>query len=186
MLAAMMSPLISGPLRHLYDRSFARRRLRAMFLFSVGYLVAWMAAGVVLQSLTFVARLMAPGSPEPLLAAAVACLVWQASPLKQRFMNGCHRRPEIAAFGARADWAAFAYGLGNGGWCFGACWASMLLPLLLDRFHLLAMALVGLFLFAERLEAPAAFDWRIRIPRRATRILAARLRVPRRELPLPA
>jgi len=37
MIAAMMSPLLMAPLRHVRDRSFARRRARAMLLFVAGY-----------------------------------------------------------------------------------------------------------------------------------------------------
>jgi len=41
MLAAMMPPLVAGPLGHVQERSFARRRLRAMSLFVIGYLAVW-------------------------------------------------------------------------------------------------------------------------------------------------
>src|SRR5262245_60931836 len=37
MVAAMMAPLAAAPLRHVCERSFARRRPRAMLLFAAGY-----------------------------------------------------------------------------------------------------------------------------------------------------
>ena len=42
MLAAMMSPLLVAPLRHVRDRSFISRRARAMLLFIAGYATVWM------------------------------------------------------------------------------------------------------------------------------------------------
>src|ERR1700681_437080 len=50
MVAAMMSPLLVAPLRHVRDRSFARRRAWSMLLFVAGYLAVWMTAGAALQA----------------------------------------------------------------------------------------------------------------------------------------
>jgi len=44
-----------APLRHVRERSFARRRTRAMLLVVLGYLAVWMAAGMVLQVAAVVA-----------------------------------------------------------------------------------------------------------------------------------
>src|SRR5690349_5853362 len=41
MLLAMMTPLVWLPLVHVWDRSLAERRRRAVFLFLMGYLGAW-------------------------------------------------------------------------------------------------------------------------------------------------
>ena len=48
MLAAMMTPLLTAPVRHVHARSFARRRSRAIALFMVGYLAIWMVGGAAL------------------------------------------------------------------------------------------------------------------------------------------
>src|SRR3954469_6845468 len=42
MIVAMMTPLLVAPLRHVRDRSFARRRTRALSLFALGYFAIWM------------------------------------------------------------------------------------------------------------------------------------------------
>jgi predicted metal-binding membrane protein len=177
MLAAMMSPLLIVPLRHAHDRSFARRRARAMLLFVAGYMAVWMTAGVGLQAMALAARWAAP---EPLLCfglAAAAAALWQVSPAKQWCLNRCHRQPHLAAFGAAADRDAFEFGLTNGASCIGACWALMLLPLLAGHGHIFAMIAVTLFIFAERLESPAPLAWRWRGPGKALRIVAAQARV---------
>src|SRR4029077_18091748 len=42
MVAAMMSPLLVAPIRHIRERSVARRRTRAVLLFAAGYGLMWM------------------------------------------------------------------------------------------------------------------------------------------------
>jgi predicted metal-binding membrane protein len=177
MIAAMMPPLIGAPLRHVSDRSFARRRQRAMLLFAAGYMAVWMVAGMGLQGIALAARLAIPGSLLPLCVATAAAILWQVSPAKQWCLNRCHRRPHLAAFGMAADRAAFGFGLANGAACAGGCWAMMLLPLLLGHGHTFAMLAVALFVFAERFERPAPLAWRWRGPGKALRITAAQLRL---------
>jgi predicted metal-binding membrane protein len=177
MVTAMMSPLIIAPLRHVYDRSFARRRGRAAALFLTGYGTAWMIAGLGLQALVLAVRWVAPAPLAVLGLAAGVALLWQISPAKQWCLNRCHRRPHLAAFGAVADRDVFGFGLTNGAFCAGACWALMLLPLLAERGHFTAMIAVALFLFAERLERPAPLLWRWRGPGKALRIAIAQTRL---------
>jgi predicted metal-binding membrane protein len=177
MVAAMMPPLVIAPLRHVRDRSFAKRRARSMLLFVAGYMAVWMAAGMGLQAMALAARWAAP-APLVCLGLAVAiALLWQVSPAKQWCLNRCHRRPHLAAFRAAADRDAFSFGLANGVSCVGACWALMLLPLFLVQAHLLAMIGVTLFILAERLENPAPLAWRWRGAGRAPRIIAAQARM---------
>jgi predicted metal-binding membrane protein len=176
MIAAMMPPLVLQPLRDVRDLSLARRRGYATALFGVGYAVVWMAAGAVLQLLALVCRLAVP-EPAAVLAGGLAIALWQASPAKQRCLNACHRRPSLAAFGVRAACDVFAFGVSHGMWCVGACWALMLLPLLIAHRHLPAMIAVGLFLFGERFERPVPPAWRLRGPGRAVRIVVAQLRI---------
>jgi predicted metal-binding membrane protein len=177
MVAAMMLPLIMAPLRHVRDRSFASRRARAMLIFVAGYLAAWMVAGVGLQAMAIAARWAAPAPLLCLGLAAAIATAWQVSPAKQWCLNRCHRQPHLAAFGAAADRDAFDFGLTNGASCVGACWALMLLILLVEHGHLLGMAAVTLLVFAERLESPAPPAWRWRGPGKALRIVMARLRM---------
>jgi predicted metal-binding membrane protein len=177
MLVAMTPPLIAAPLRHVRERSFAHRRARAMFLFVVGYGAVWMIAGMGLQVMARAAQ-MGVSDPRMCLAlSAAAATLWQVSPAKQWCLNRCHRRPELAAFGAQADRAAFDFGLTHGASCVGACWALMLLPLFVWQGHVLTMLAVMLFAFAERLERAAPLAWRWRGPGKALRIIAAQVRM---------
>jgi len=177
MIAAMMPPLVIASLRHIGDRSFARRRWRAMTLFGAGYAIVWMAAGTALLPLALVCRFAARETLLPLASGAAVAFAWQISPAKQWCLNRCHRRPALAAFGVAADRDAFAFGLSQGVWCVGACWALMMVPLLSGQAHLLAMMAVALLLTAERIEPPAAPGWRFQPPSKALRIAVAQLRM---------
>jgi predicted metal-binding membrane protein len=177
MFVAMMPPLVIAPLRHIRERSFAKRRARAMLLFVAGYAGVWLAAGVGLEAVALVALLAAPTPLVCLGLAAAIALVWQVSPAKQWCLNRCHRRPHLAAFGAAADRDAFSFGLINGAFCVGACWALMLLTLCVGPGHILAMTLVTLFVVAERIENPAPLGWRWRGFGKALRIVAAQARI---------
>jgi predicted metal-binding membrane protein len=177
MLAAMMAPVLIAPVRHVRDRSFSHRRARAIALFVAGYAAVWMAAGVILLALALAARLAAPESSVPVALAAMIALGWQSSPFKQRCLNRCHAHSELAAFGPAADIEALRFGLRHGVWCVGSCWALMLLPLLVSRGHVAAMAAVTLWLFAERLDRPMPPRWRLRAPGKAARVVFAQARM---------
>ena len=177
MLIAMMAPVVIPPVRHIRDRSFARRRVRAIILFVGGYAAIWMAAGVLLLAIVLVVRLAAPESLLPVALVAIVALVWQFSPVKQQCLNRCHAHPEVAAFSPAADLGALRFGLTHGIWCVGSCWALMLLPLLVSRGHLAVMVLVSLCLFAERLDRPVPPRWSWRAPSKAIRIAIAQARM---------
>jgi predicted metal-binding membrane protein len=175
MWAAMMLPLTVAALRHVRDRSLARRRCSAMLLFVAGHAAVWMLAGLVLQ-LVAISALWAMPAPRAWFAGAVLlALLWQVSPVKQACLNGCHRRPQLMAFGVSASRDALLFGLTDGAACVGACWALMLAMLLADPgAQLPAMAALALFVFAERLEAAAPLAWRWRGVGKALRIIRAR------------
>jgi predicted metal-binding membrane protein len=182
LMLAAMAPLIGAPLRHVRERSFARRRARAMVLFVIGYAAVWMIAGIGLQILALHVMALAVqlvGSDTLICVAlsATAAALWQVSPAKQWCLNRCHRRPELAAFGAAADRAVFDFGLTHGAACVGACWALMLLPLSAGQGHMWTMLAVMLFVFAERLENAAPLAWRWRGPGKAIRIIVAQARM---------
>jgi predicted metal-binding membrane protein len=177
MLAAMTPPLIVAPLKHVRERSFACRRARAMILFVVGYAAVWMIAGTALQLMAFAAQAAASDTRLCFALSASAAMLWQVSPAKQWFLNRCHRRPQLAAFGLPADRAALEFGLAHGAACVGACWALMLLPLFAGQGHVFTMLAVGLFALAERLENAAPLAWRWRGPGKALRIIAAQTRM---------
>lgn len=175
MLAAMMLPLTIDHLRHVHLRSFANRRTRSKLLFLCAYLSVWAAAGVVLQGVAVAARL---GLPTLCVALVFgSAVLWQVSPAKQWCLNRCHRQPALAAFGGRADWDLLRYGARVGAACVGACSALMVLPLVVEQYHLAVMIAVGIFIYAERLENPAPLCWRWRGAGKALRIALAQTRM---------
>jgi len=177
MLVAMTPPLIAAPLRHIRERSFAHRRVRAMSLFIIGYGAVWMIAGIGLQVMALATQTVLSDTLLCLALFGTAATLWQVSPAKQWCLNRCHRRPQLAAFGAPADRAALDLGLSHGAACVGACWALMLLPLFAGQGHIWVMLAVMLFAFAERLESAAPLAWRWRGPGKALRGVAAQARI---------
>jgi len=177
MLVAMMSPVLIPPLSHVWQSSFTSRRARSMALFVSGYAVIWMALGVVLLATELVLALL---TPQPYLAAAslaIIALIWQFSPIKQRCLNRCCAHAELAVFGAAADFDALRFGITHGVWCAGSCWALMLVPMLLTRGHMVAMAVVSVLIFSERLEQPMPPCWRPRGLGKMKRIVTAQARI---------
>jgi predicted metal-binding membrane protein len=174
MFAAMMVPLSGAPLRHVRDRSFARRRRRAVALFAAGYALPWIAATVVL--LTAAAWIVAAQSPVGLALAVAVVALCQCSPQKQHCLNRCHAHGELAAFGVKADLDVLRFGFSHAGWCIGSCVALMLLPMLFTRGHLAVMAGVMLWLAGERFEKPVPPRWRWRGPVKVVRIALGQAR----------
>jgi predicted metal-binding membrane protein len=175
MMAAMMSPLVIAPTQHVHNRSFSRRRGRAVLLFLVSYGAVWTVIGFGLMWLISAVGVRASGWA--VVVAGLIALMWQVSPLKQWCLNRCHGHRELVAFGAAADVDAVRFGLQHAVWCVGSCWALMLLPMALMRGHEIAMAAAGLWLFAERLERPAAARWGWRGPRKAVRIVVGQAKM---------
>ena len=160
MLVAMMPPLLAQPVAHIWRSSFPARRARALALFALAYAALWLAMGVLLLPAAILLRIALPEAQAVLLVLLLA-LAWSASPPAQVARNACHRLRRIGAFGIAADRDCVRQGLLSGAACIGACWPWMLLPLVIDGLHLAVMALVGLYLFAERLSPgrPAQWQW---------------------------
>lgn len=171
MLIAMMAPLLIPALRHAYDRSLPGRRGRSLALLIASYLATWSVAGLVLQELS--TGLLAVLGPGALLVGLLFVLIWQFSPAKQWCLNRHHAHPPLAAFGRAADLAAIRFGRVQASWCIGCCWSLMLLPLLAGRWQLATMLLVSLWIWGESFDTPTRPAWRVRLPVRAARIVAA-------------
>ena len=180
MLVAMMAPMLVAPIYHIRISSFARRRARSTMLFAAGYVVIWMAAGVMIVAVELIVAWVLPRSYLPATIVGAIAVVWQASPFKQRCLNRCHSHRPLAAFGIAADLNVLRMGLEQGLWCTGSCWATMLFPMLLPEGHLVAMAAVAALMFCERLDPPRAPAWRWRGFGTAGRCLSLRLRGPQR------
>ena len=182
MLLAMMPPLLRQPAAYLWQRSLSRRRWRAIAMFAAGYFAIWMLAGAVLLALAFGLQTWAAGRIVPLGIGALAlALLWQAAPARQHALNRCHHQPRIAAFGWRADRDVLRYAATHAGWCVAACWAWMLLPLLLaGAAHLAAMLVVTILLAFERTRPARPARWRW--PLQEAKLLPRVMLRPRRNL----
>ena len=170
MVAAMMLPTLADTLGHVCARSFVRLRPWLVALVISGYGLTWLLAGAVFLSLALGLRLASGGSTWPFLTALAVAALWQVSPWKQAALNRCHRRPLVAAFAPHALGDALRLGMSNGGWCLATCWPLMMVSLLAPSHHFATMALVSLYIWAERLDPPRAPDWRLRLPLRALRL----------------
>lgn len=162
MLLAMMTPTLIHPLVHVRMSSFASRRLRATVLFAAGYLGMWMLAGLPFLATMLASGAIWPGSYMPAIVVGMFALLWQASPIKQRALNRCHKHIPLHAFGKKADVDALVFGVVHGSWCLSSCWALMLFAMLLPEGHSLGMAAVSILVFCERLDPPKtpAWQWR--------------------------
>ena len=154
MLLAMMTPLIWQPLSHVWDRSLAERRVRAILLFLGGYLGAWMIVMAILALLAVALKLVAGGEIATFAIGVAAAALWQLTPIKARFLRQCHVLRPLPAFGLSADFASFHYGLEIARSCIVACWAIMLLPLISDVAHIPMMGAVAFLMLFERYSAP--------------------------------
>jgi predicted metal-binding membrane protein len=172
MVAAMMLPLLVDPLRHAHAHTFAGRWLRTALLFLLGYAAVWTLAAVPVVLLAMALRLAT--IPFGLTIAIV--LLWECSPIKQRYLNRCHFRPALADFGYRADIAALRFGLSHGSWCVRSCFVLMVLPMLANAEQMTAMIVVALWVLAQRVETPTAVRWRLRIPAKAARVVSSLIR----------
>lgn len=162
MLVAMMTPILAGPLFHLWASSLRRRRWRAIGLFLAGYLAIWMAMAPILMLAGVTLRVMAAAVAVPGGVAALAlAYLWQATPWQQRCLNRCHWTPRIGAFGLAADGDCLRFGVANALWCVGTCWALMLASLAAQGAHLAVMAGGAAVMIAERLRPGRPARWHL-------------------------
>jgi predicted metal-binding membrane protein len=162
MVVAMMGPSLAGPLRHVWNHSLSRRRVLGLASFVAGYLVAWMLAALVLLPLSAYISMQLDEEGRLFLLGSIA-LFWQVTPLKQICLNRCHAVRSLAPFSPKADVDCATYGLLLGAWCVASCWALMLLALGVNSFTQLAMVLVALLVFVERLLPSRPPAWRPRV-----------------------
>ena len=181
MVCAMMLPTLADTIGHVRARSFPHTRLQLEALVIGGYFSVWMLSGALFLTLALTLRLAAPAGSGLFALSGALALLWQISPWKQRVLNRCHRRPILAAFAPAAHRDAFRLGVTNGASCLASCWALMLAALLAPTQHFAVMALVAVFIWAERIDPPRPPTWQIRAPLRAIRLaslLLTRLRHP--------
>jgi len=156
MMAAMMFPSVA-PTIALYARMSGKSRLMPL-VFTAGYLVTWVAAGVVAFLVGLAASRLAGGelswdrAGRP-VAGAVLILAagYELTPLKNVCLGKC-RSPLGALLGSwRGGWSgALRMGAYNGAWCVGCCWALMASLFALGVMSVVWMALVAGFIAIEK------------------------------------
>lgn len=159
MIVAMMLPKLILPIEYIYIRSLKRYRFPFAVLFVLGYLSAWMMAGVVMTAIIMGFNLWLPQSYLPAIGVGTVAAIYQCSPMKQRFLNLGHDHWNLPAFGFPAFRAVTHFGIMHGVWCVGSGWALMLFPMLLPEGHNLAMIVVTFMMINEHLEHPKPLRW---------------------------
>jgi predicted metal-binding membrane protein len=165
MMAAMMFPAVA-PTVLAYDRFREGHRARgagatadATALFVAGYLLVWTAAGLTAYALFELGRAIDPA----FLAwdeagryvtggVIVAAAVYQVTPLKRACLTEC--RNPVAFLAERwhdGRGGAVELGIRHGVWCLGCCWALMAALFAVGVMSLGWMALIAVFIVAERL-----------------------------------
>jgi predicted metal-binding membrane protein len=156
MMAAMMFPSVA-PTVALYACLTHSPRLRP-WLFAVGYLLTWAAAGLVIYALgvtatTILGEGVAWRSAGRELAGAtlVVAAIYELTPLKKACLRNC-RRPFMLLVGSWRDGSSGAVRMGakNGAWCVGCCWALMASLFALGGMSLWWMAFVAAIIALQK------------------------------------
>ncbi|MEZ3160723.1 DUF2182 domain-containing protein [Microbacterium sp. BWT-B31] len=149
MVLAMSPLLIVRDVDRIWAGSLRRNRTAVLTAFLAGYTAPWAASGIVAVPLADAIASTA-GNVWPVVVAVLAVVVWHLSPARRRFLNVCHRRPALRAFGGGALWDATRFGLIDGAACTAACGPLMVLVMLADGWHLVVMAAATVVLVVER------------------------------------
>jgi predicted metal-binding membrane protein len=150
MVVAMMLPLTVACIRVTAARSLWARRERAIGVFILGYLTAWVLAGLAISALLHSLRVhewFRPAIATSLIFAVAA--VWQLTAAKRRVLRSCHRTIPMAPNGWRANLDCLRYGWMIGGNCLLNC-GTLMVACSLSGHNLAVMAGAGSISFAER------------------------------------
>jgi predicted metal-binding membrane protein len=137
----------------------AVERQRRMHSFISGYGLAWLVYGLAAYLLDSALRAAAPtwmawDHAGTYLVAAVLVLAaaYQLSPLKHACLKGC-RSPLsfFSRYWRKGDIGAASMGFRHGLVCVGCCWALMAVMFAVGAMSLTWMALLTLFMFAEKM-----------------------------------
>jgi predicted metal-binding membrane protein len=151
MMAAMMLPSLA-PL------AARRRPAPETLLFTAGYLLAWIAAGLFAYALFEGLRSVAPAwlawdDAGRYVAGGVilAAALYELTPFKRVCLRHC-RDPESGHPGLTG---ALGSGVAHGGYCLGCCWALMAALFALGVMNLRWMIVIATVIAAEKLLARA-------------------------------
>lgn len=160
MMAAMMLPAIV-PVATIWSRAVVREpgiahRIVRMLLFAVGYLVAWLAGGVLAFALARPVELGLDAGAYGARAATAAVFalagIYQLSPLREACLARC-RSPITVLSVVTAGPAMLRdlrAGALHGAWCLGCCWALMAVLALVGLMNVAAMVAFAAFIFIEK------------------------------------
>ncbi|HEY2387013.1 MAG TPA: DUF2182 domain-containing protein [Candidatus Binatia bacterium] len=162
MMGAMMAPA-ALPITLVFARLDRERRGRTLprdgLLFAAGYLGVWVLFALLATALQWLLHraallhtdALAIGGPLAGVVLVVAGL-YQLTPLKAACLAHC-RTPMAFLMSHWRDGGAGAFrmGLHHGGYCLGCCWALMLLMFVAGVMSVAAMAVLSVFILAERL-----------------------------------
>lgn len=161
MVIAMMLPKLIFPIQQIYSKNFKPNRFPASLFFVLGYVSVWTAVGLLMVLVILSLNLWFPNSYLPAIGIAMIALLWQFSPIKQKFLNRGHNHKTISAFGWLVYRDSLVYGLEHGVWCIGSGWALMLFPMLLPQGHNAAMLAVTFIMISEHMEHPQKPAWKL-------------------------
>ena len=173
MMVAMMVPSAT-PMIFTFASVNQRRRAAArpfvpVGIFLLGYIVVWTAFSAVAayaQWWLHRAALLSPAmaATSPLLSGGllIAAGLFQWTPLKHACLQGC-RSPLSFLMSEWREGAggAFSMGLRHGAYCVGCCWALMALLFVAGVMNLLWVAVIALFVMAEKIMAKGELVGRI-------------------------
>lgn len=163
MMIAMMVPS-AVPMIQAFLAVNERRRnssgqLVSVGFFLLGYVAIWTsfsAAAALGQWGLHKAALLSPAmvATSPVVSGGLllAAGVFQWTPLKRACLRGC-RSPLSFLMSEWRDGAAgaFSMGLRHGAYCVGCCWALMALLFVVGVMNLLWVAVIALFVMAEKI-----------------------------------
>jgi predicted metal-binding membrane protein len=154
MLLATMPLLVSEQIALLCDRDSNLQRLFAMGLFAVSYGFIWLIAGAALIATAIAISMVTDALAIQALPSAIAiALAWQFTPSKKACLDRCCGQNQETNWPIAGNLECVRYGLMTAIWCAGAWGAMLLIPLTGDGMFIAAMAIVGMLMVYERLDA---------------------------------
>jgi predicted metal-binding membrane protein len=165
MMVAMMvpsaSPMILAFLTVNQRRQATDRPLVPVAIFILGYLAVWTAFSAIatfaewgLHQAAMLSTTMTATSPALNGGLLIAAGVFQLTPLKRACLKGCRSPLSFLMSEWREGRAgAFVMGLRHGAYCLGCCWILMALLFVAGVMNLLWVAIIALFVMAEKILA---------------------------------
>ena len=159
MMAAMMLPSLS-PMAVAYSRGAGGgvRSAAGTVLFAIGYLLVWLAAGLLAYALVEGVRSLDLGflawdRAGQYIAGGVilGAGLYELTPVKARCLRHCRDRRLLVADWRRGPAGALRMGLEQGGYCIGSSWALMAALFALGVMSITWMVVIAALIASEKL-----------------------------------